>query len=226
MCLIAVALWFQAEAQIDAAVAQGLPNRPPAASRQVRETAIAGSAVDTVPSWAVEGSWMTTRSEAVQDALGKAQSKIAEYLSQQYPGADWQPTTAYVEEHLLCDVNETDAFQSGGGGQVTDVRLTKRLIREEVKDFGEQVGTMYRVCLRVGVTPLAQKDIREQVRQIRAHQRQLKAAQILASMVAILVTVAGYLRLEDATRGYYTTWLRLAALAFVTLVGAGIWLLT
>ena len=109
---------------------------------------------------------------------------------------------------------------------MTDVRLTKRLIREEVKDFGEQVGTMYRVCLRVGVTPLAQKDIREQVRQIRAHQWQLKAAQILASMVAILVTVAGYLRLEDATRGYYTTWLRLAALAFVTLVGAGIWLLT
>ena len=29
--------------------------------------------------------------------------------------------------------------------------------------------------------------------------------------------------LEEMTKGYYTAWLRLAAVGFVTVVGAGIW---
>ena len=49
---------------------------------------------------------------------------------------------------------------------------------------------------------------------------------VLAALVALLAAVACYLRLEDATKGYYTTLLRLAAVGFVALVGAGIWLLT
>jgi len=41
----------------------------------------------------------------------------------------------------------------------------------------------------------------------------------------LLLAVAGYLRLEDATKGYYTRLLRLAAVAFVALVGAGLWMM-
>jgi hypothetical protein len=50
-------------------------------------------------------------------------------------------------------------------------------------------------------------------------------ARVLAGLVALLVVAGGYLRLEEATRGYYTTLLRAAAVAFLALVGAGLWLL-
>ena len=48
----------------------------------------------------------------------------------------------------------------------------------------------------------------------------------LAGFVAFLVAVAGYFRLEEATKGYYTTWLRVGVLGFIAVVGAGIWLIS
>jgi hypothetical protein len=57
------------------------------------------------------------------------------------------------------------------------------------------------------------------------HDRQLLLARLLAAAVAVLLVITGYLRLEHATRGYYTTLLRLAAVGIVAVVSAGLWLL-
>jgi hypothetical protein len=43
--------------------------------------------------------------------------------------------------------------------------------------------------------------------------------------VTICAAVAGYLRLDEATKGYYTNLLRLGSLAVIGTVGAGVWLL-
>jgi hypothetical protein len=56
-------------------------------------------------------------------------------------------------------------------------------------------------------------------------ERQTLLAKLLAGLLAGLVAVAGYLRLDEATKGYYTTWLRVASVALVATVGAGAWLL-
>jgi hypothetical protein len=47
---------------------------------------------------------------------------------------------------------------------------------------------------------------------------------ILLALVALLSSVVCYTRLEEITKGYYTSWLRLGALGFVCIVGAGLWL--
>ena len=43
--------------------------------------------------------------------------------------------------------------------------------------------------------------------------------------MALLLVCGGYLRLEEATRGYYTRLLRLAAFCTLVGVGVGLWLL-
>ena len=48
------------------------------------------------------------------------------------------------------------------------------------------------------------------------------AARVLVGLVALLLVVTGYLRLEEATRGYATTMLRAAAVAVLVLVVLGL----
>jgi hypothetical protein len=62
-------------------------------------------------------------------------------------------------------------------------------------------------------------------RQGRMESRHLILARILGGLVAMLLVLGGYLRLEEATRGYYTSLLRLSAVGVLTAVGAGLWLL-
>jgi hypothetical protein len=51
----------------------------------------------------------------------------------------------------------------------------------------------------------------------RVRQRHLLLARVLAGLVALALVTAGYLRLEDATRGYATKLLRLAAAVLLAL---------
>jgi hypothetical protein len=70
------------------------------------------------------------------------------------------------------------------------------------------------------------EDRNEFLRKDRDHrvvQRQIYLGKILAGLVVFLTAVAGYFRLDEATKGYYSGWLRLAALGLVGIVGAGIW---
>ena len=46
----------------------------------------------------------------------------------------------------------------------------------------------------------------------------------LAALVALLAVGAGYFRLEELTRGYYTGVLRLLLLGSAGAIGAGLWL--
>jgi hypothetical protein len=182
--------------------------------------------VDRVPSWTVESDWKATPDEAVQDALEKAKKDIGPYLKQLSPPVLWMPSSEFIRQHLVKDLRKDEpGFRAGGGGEVDEFRVANRLAKIEVKDFDNQVGLMHRVALRIEVTPQDRREIeREDVkyqaglRQVRAHERQALLAKALAGVVAVLAAVAGYLRLEDATKGYYTAILRLCAVAFVTAV--------
>jgi hypothetical protein len=48
---------------------------------------------------------------------------------------------------------------------------------------------------------------------------------VLLVLVALFGAAAAYFRLDEATKGYYTGWLRVGALGLVALIGAGVWLL-
>jgi len=68
---------------------------------------------------------------------------------------------------------------------------------------------------------VSDKDFQEILRR----DRHLLAAKLLAALVVLLAVAAGYFRLEEMTRGYYTGTLRLLALVGVALVGVGLWLI-
>jgi hypothetical protein len=75
--------------------------------------------------------------------------------------------------------------------------------------------------LRVEVTSRLLEDAAEQARRLRMTERHRSLALGLAGVVALLLLTAGYLRLEDATRGFLTIPLRVsAAILAVAVIGA------
>jgi len=58
----------------------------------------------------------------------------------------------------------------------------------------------------------------------RVQERHLVLARVLAGLVVLLLVVAGYLRLEDMTRGYATQLLRVSAFTLVALAAGVLWL--
>ena len=48
---------------------------------------------------------------------------------------------------------------------------------------------------------------------------------MLGGVVCLLLVVGGYLRLEEATKGYYTRLLRLTAIAVLIGVGVGLYVM-
>jgi hypothetical protein len=174
---------------------------------------------------------MTTRDEAMQDALERAQAKVLEHLRARTPPVGWTPPRDFVRDKLLSNLDASDeTFQTFGWNKdsTAEFEVGRHQALEEERTF-EGLGEMYRVALRVTLAPSTNEEIRKQEvayqeaqQTERALHRQGVMARVLGGLVALLVAVAFYLRLEDATKGYYTTLLRLVAVAFVALVAAGI----
>ena len=82
---------------------------------------------------------------------------------------------------------------------------------------------MKAATVQIRVTDDNVKRLCDQARQQRVEQRQHWLGLGLGGFVALLLVGAGYLRLEESTKGYYTALLRLAAVALLGTVAGGIW---
>jgi hypothetical protein len=98
----------------------------------------------------------------------------------------------------------------------------------------------YHVFLRVALTPRLAGDVKKEVERLHDLVNESRAeaervaredvvkwrltllAKVLAGAVVLLLVVGGYLRLEEATRGYFTTLLRLGAAGVVLLTVVGL----
>jgi hypothetical protein len=65
--------------------------------------------------------------------------------------------------------------------------------------------------------------VEEQKRVKLMRSRMVFLVKFLAGIVALLATVCGYLRLDEWSKGYYTKWLRLAAVGCVGAVTVLLW---
>ena len=87
----------------------------------------------------------------------------------------------------------------------------------------ESAGSMKVVKMKLTVSSEQAREIRKQA-QVQAQQQRMKSHQWLSllaliGVVCLLGVVGGYLRLEEATKGYYTRLLRVAAIgAFILIV--------
>lgn len=174
-----------------------LPPPAPAAGRQAG--VVQPRVTEKSPSWACEG-WGQTREDAEENALKRAQERILAYLAANNHRLEWAPTLDYIKKNMI---KESEPEQS--------------------KDFGDGVGELQGMKLIIEVSPKDWQYMLREDRRVRSEFRMLVLAKVVAGLVAFLGAFAGYLRLEELTKGYYTAWLRLAAIGFVSAVGAGIW---
>jgi hypothetical protein len=131
---------------------------------------------------------------AEQEALESAHDWLAKNLR-----IGWTPSPEYLRKKGLVRFDEarTREFEAAGEMKVVHARLQ---ITQPQLD--------------------AMKDLaRHEVRQ----HRHAVLFRVLAGLVALLLVVGGYLRLEEATRGYYTGLLRLTAAGLLLFVAAGLW---
>jgi hypothetical protein len=192
---------------------------------------------DSKPVWVVEGVG-TTSDAALENALDSALTKVNEYLDEQRPAIEWRPTREYVRDNLVRSLKDGDpALKDASQDQDWKDRTSVTVPGQKATGLCDQrkVGeegntrTVYRVLLRAEVAPRDLDEIKkfelkhqQELRDERARVRQMVLVRLLAGIVAILIAVASYLRLEDATKGYYTTLLRVVAVAFVAAVVAGL----
>lgn len=168
----------------------------------------------TNPTWQVRGQWQTSYQDAWQDALTRAQVELVEYLRTNGPPVEWTPTLNFIQERLVKDKREETKEDNG-------VKIHRITLDLELSSRARLEITQRDREFRAEQKQLALAKAREE-RDQRVLQRQVWAAKGLAALVVILGAVAGYVRLDEWSKGYYTSWLRLAALGFVGAAGVGL----
>lgn len=138
--------------------------------------------VATNDGWLITGEPQKTREEARRAALTLAQGTVERHLQAQEPQIRWHPSLGFVD----------------------------RLVKATGTEKDDEGGT-YRTTLTVRMTSDSWAEIRRHEREGQAQERMFELGKLLAALVALLAAVAGYFRLDEMTKGYYTGWLRLAA---------------
>jgi hypothetical protein len=168
------------------------------------------STVGKIEDWqkVVEGRGATPE-EAEQVALYRAREALSDFVSRQ----------SYVIQHL-----PPDEFIVKELGELSGAQEIKS--DDNPEDLGK-----YLVRLQLTVTDEKFRKMLEYDQQLVQEQhdqfvqsRLAFLGKLLLSIVAVLSAIVCYARLEEITKGYYTAWLRLAALGFVGAVGIGLWL--
>jgi hypothetical protein len=143
-----------------------------------------------------------TPDEARTSAVERARYVIAAYLESEFGEAEYTPTAAYLHAARI-------------------VPLPQDIDAKQVP--ADEFGRTYKADVKVELTQEQVKEMRAQARQQRVEQRQHWMGLGLAGVMSLLLVAAGYLRLEEATKGYYTGLLRLSALGVLALAGFFIW---
>jgi hypothetical protein len=149
----------------------------------------------------------TTATAAKERALVHAQERVERLLQDRYRETNWKPP----EELLATDF-------------LTQCRVVQPLGEPKLAPgLGDEKAMVarYKVELTRDYLQAVQRVAREQ----RVQERHLILARVLGGLVVLLLVAAGYLRLEDMTRGYATTMLRVAAFSLVAIAGGALWLI-
>jgi hypothetical protein len=215
-----VALCFRAKELVVTEAKPVLNQRPPAPVKTVKGRPAAPVPVPVpaveihnptpiVPdaSWTGHGVGITLES-ARQSALIDAYHQFLEYLKDQNPPIEWSPASPdFVLQHLKTEWKEEKIREDD---EIAKLR---------------KLPTTYETTLAVAVLPKHREAILKLDQRYHSEQRMLWLGQVLGCVIALLAGIAGYVRLDEWTKGYYSGWLRLLAVGFVGAAGAGLWFL-
>lgn len=154
-----------------------------------------GPAEETV-CFDVAGEARETRDKAFDDALMRA----ADAVEAMY-GLSQPPPLDEVKDRLVADQKETTV------------------------PIGEPIGDAKKIELKLRLEPDYVRQLAHRERNYRMAERMDGLARGLALIVAVLFAVAGYVRLDEWSKGYYTGWLKALAVLGVVAAGFGVWAL-
>jgi hypothetical protein len=168
---------------------------PPA--RTVVKTASAGNS--KYPSWVLDETnvdwkenWKANPQQSMDEAVALIAVELGDYLRNQQPSIDWTPPPWFVEN------------------------LVKRSVKLKEKPLADAPGAKkYRYEGTIELKAADRVEILRHDREFRAQQRMLWLALVVAGIVAFVSVVSVYVRMDEMTKGYYTGWLRVAALGFL-----------
>jgi hypothetical protein len=146
----------------------------------------------------------TVEADARLTALELGEKEAQKLVRARFAPLGWQPPEERVEKEYLEK------------RRVLQVEVTEKVKRLD--------GDYYKAVCRVDLNDDYLGELGQLAREHRMVQRHLLAGRVLAGLVVLLLVVWSYLRLEDATRGYYTRLLRVGALGLVALTAALLWL--
>jgi hypothetical protein len=135
-----------------------------------------------------------------KDAEANALERACDWLSEHSANLGWTPTPEFLREKGMVQFEEPTEEEF-----------------KIAKDFADG-GKMKVVKMQLEVTSQQAHEIQKQARQERMSWRHRLVAYVLGGFVCLLIVVGGYLRLEEATKGYYTRPLRLTALGILLLI--------
>jgi hypothetical protein len=145
------------------------------------------NSLSMVESQTVTGRLSANETRARDDARLQLQHQVAAWLAPDVP-ATWKPPAPLLD---------------------------RLIVRTEIEPIEKDYGTLYEATLHVDSAPPRRAEI------LAAYQHELVVRRMvlmgggLAAILTGLAAVAGYIRADEATKGYYTNWLRVAAAAGV-----------
>jgi hypothetical protein len=175
-----------------------VPVEPPVSSSAAIAVPVKPPTTESSPRWTVTGHGEADYAGAM--ALERAQQEVRLYLQQQHPKVEWIPDQDYIDQHLVKGRRNPSSTNLDG-------------LKVEHRE------------LDVAITPDDYRDILQHDSQYRMDQRLLWVGAGLAGLVVFFGAIAGYIRLDEWSKGYYTWWLRFGALGFLGVAGAGLMLL-
>jgi hypothetical protein len=177
---------------------------------------------------------LATQDALLESALEKARDQVIKFLHEQKMSREWKPSPVFVRDRLLVDLREEEIVHED------KTSLKEFLIRdrtryvEETRTVGDddEKKETRRAWVRVALNPENWKQIQKEIQKAEDYKRvtvmrsrMFFLVKFLAGIVALLGTVCGYLRLDEWSKGYYTKWLRLAAVGCVGAVTVFLWML-
>jgi hypothetical protein len=190
-----------------------------------------------VPSgWLPKDDPLVNQNALLDNALEKARDEVVLFLHDQKPGGKWTPKVTFIRDRLLVDLQEKDVIgRKDVKGDLKEFLIDDRYRAVEetrtVNDDGKESENR-RVWIKVAINADNWKQIQKEIRQVEdqdrlqvMRSRMVFLVKFLAGLVALFGTICGYLRLDEWSKGYYTKWLRLAAVGCVGVVTVFLWML-
>jgi hypothetical protein len=143
--------------------------------------------ISMVESQTVTGRISATETRARDDARLQLQYQVTAWLAPDVP-ASWRPPAPLID---------------------------RLIVRTEIEPIEKDYGTVYEATLHVDSAPPRRAEILAAYHHELVMRRMVLMGGGLAAILTCLAAVAGYIRADEATKGYYTNWLRVAAAAGV-----------